>query len=484
MDSFVDKHPPTYQAIISVNYDDGRLFPLTEEGPVCLLPVGNTPLLSLQLNTLKMSGATDIFIVTPEYFHQPLSQFISEFSDELQVEIVAVAEMLGSADAIRAVADKIRGDFIVFNSDTISEINLGELTSMHRLKSADVTMLLATVPIEEHDKKSGPQSLKVEQEDQEYIVMCDDGRVVVKTPALELEEGYMPLSKRMLTRYASTGGVSLRADLNDVGIYVMSHWVVELLVANKKLSTFRSDLIPYLVARQGQPASTLFDSLPGLRHRKRPLHEMEQWLVSMRSTVPTDHIPTISSARNSAGELSDYAVKGDDVAQVSDGDFLRCYAVVVEGPSVNAPVTVSRPLCQNITTIQTYMAMNREFPSRVVSTSSSQPLSCVSLRPTDRFLKKEQSVMGDDCTLGEKVTIKQCSVGKGCIIGTKSKINNCVVMSNVEIGDSCTIQNCVISEGTVIESNCNLNECYVGRHARIKEGSRLKSEALSASSNS
>ena len=46
-----------YQVIVIVDFDDGRLFPMTEELPKCLLPVMNRPLLLYQLDLLKKSQA-------------------------------------------------------------------------------------------------------------------------------------------------------------------------------------------------------------------------------------------------------------------------------------------------------------------------------------------------------------------------------------------------------------------------------------------
>jgi len=46
-----------FQVVIIADYDDGRMFPLTEDSPKCLLPLGNRPLLSYQLDMLEKSGA-------------------------------------------------------------------------------------------------------------------------------------------------------------------------------------------------------------------------------------------------------------------------------------------------------------------------------------------------------------------------------------------------------------------------------------------
>lgn len=52
-----------HQVVIIVDYDDGRLFPLTEEIPKCLLPVANRKILGYQLDMLQSCGATGICLL-------------------------------------------------------------------------------------------------------------------------------------------------------------------------------------------------------------------------------------------------------------------------------------------------------------------------------------------------------------------------------------------------------------------------------------
>jgi len=56
----MEERTAEYQVVIIVDYDDGRMFPLTEEIPKCLLPVCNKPVLSFHLDTLEKSGAEGI----------------------------------------------------------------------------------------------------------------------------------------------------------------------------------------------------------------------------------------------------------------------------------------------------------------------------------------------------------------------------------------------------------------------------------------
>lgn len=68
---------PEYQVVLIIDYDDGRMFPLTEDCPKCLLPVGNRKLLSYQLDMLAKSGSAgtncnmgncSLFVVLTFYF--------------------------------------------------------------------------------------------------------------------------------------------------------------------------------------------------------------------------------------------------------------------------------------------------------------------------------------------------------------------------------------------------------------------------------
>lgn len=101
--------------------------------------------------------------MTPREFYSQLSQELLSYleDDNVLIEIIQVNELFGTADAVRAVHDRIRGDFIVYNSDTLSQIHLIELVQTHRLQSSDVTMLLAVAPLEESEKKGVPPILKV-----------------------------------------------------------------------------------------------------------------------------------------------------------------------------------------------------------------------------------------------------------------------------------------------------------------------------------
>lgn len=78
--------------------------------------------------------------MSPSEYKVQLSNFLEEYRLTVNVtvtlELVLVEDMVGSADGLRAVSDRIRGDFIFVSSDLISQFPLGELANMHRLNTS------------------------------------------------------------------------------------------------------------------------------------------------------------------------------------------------------------------------------------------------------------------------------------------------------------------------------------------------------------
>jgi len=454
----IDARVPEFQVIIIIDQEDGRLFPLAVNTPRCLLPIANRKLLSYQLDMIVQSGVTDVIIVSPQEFIIPLRQFKNEdVRDNINIDLVFVDNVEGAVDCIRAVNDRIRGDFICITSDVISQVNLFQLVTLHRIRTSDITMLLTNAPIEENEKKR--KELKIDDEDQEYIGLSEDSRVLVKASVIDIEKS-LSISKPLLNRCAN---LTIRNDLLDVGIYVMSKWVMEFIKSNKSFSSLRMDLIPYLVNRQYQTKEFLYKEIPALINRKRHLDVLDSWLISKQSSFSDGSLDLVQ-------HLSDCIIsnKEESNCNINNNDLLRLYALVYDiqpTDGQNSPFILAKVINN-----QSYMTINREVPLHQHSS--------ITPWPRINFLKKEQSVVGNNCEIGDKVTYKYCSIGSNVKISAKSKLNNCVIMNHVVIGENCTIQNSIICSNAIIENNCNLNECQVGAGVRVNTGSKIKSDSI------
>jgi len=304
-------------------------------------------------------------LVTPREYEALLTHFLADYvRNNMKIDLVVVDEMTGSADGLRAVSDRIRGDFICLSTDFICQYTLGDIVNLHRLKTSDLTMMFTILGKE----------TKKDEVDQEYVGITDEGRVVFKAPALEIDES-VSLSKPLLHKAPT---MSMRGNLSDLGVYVMSHWVIEFVKANPRISSIRSDLVPYFVKRQYQPASYLYEKMPALQHRRRPLHDLEAWLVAPdREKCAVELLDSVIRSMNSNGNGRDTpsnaaaatagTINDDDV---QNKDLLRCYGLVYDcrslaaaaaaaSSSSGAASTGGASILTRITNVQSYMAINR-----------------------------------------------------------------------------------------------------------------------------
>ena len=118
METLVESRKPLFQAVVLCDLDDGRMYPLVDDSPKCLLPLANRKLLAYQLDVLAKSGVMEVYIVGPAEYQTPLSQFLSEYMREsMTIDLVVVENMTGGCDGLRAVGERLRGDFIFLYSD-------------------------------------------------------------------------------------------------------------------------------------------------------------------------------------------------------------------------------------------------------------------------------------------------------------------------------------------------------------------------------
>jgi NDP-sugar pyrophosphorylase family protein len=62
----------------------------------------------------------------------------------LSIRVVTVPSNSGSADAVRAVADKLRGDLVVVMSgDTVTDVSLPTVLFQHRIRGSAITTVLS-----------------------------------------------------------------------------------------------------------------------------------------------------------------------------------------------------------------------------------------------------------------------------------------------------------------------------------------------------
>ena len=227
-----------FTAVLLAGGEGTRLSPLTQGMCKALLPVGNHPILQYSLRWLAKYGYLKPIIVTTKSMEHEIRKFLE--SSHPAIHIHAVKDDTDTAQALREVADKIERNAIVVSCDTITDVNLTNLTAYHRRKNATATILMkhAKTP----DKKSKERFLT------EYVGLDEQSnRVTLFASSAELRDP-VDLSRVLLTRRPN---MVLTRSLLDGHVYIFSKWAINLIASKeKRYTSIKHEFLPSLCVQQ------------------------------------------------------------------------------------------------------------------------------------------------------------------------------------------------------------------------------------------
>lgn len=117
-----------------------RLRPLTDKRPKCLMPIAERPLIEWTLNWLKGHGITEC-VINLHYLQEQVKNFVRDGSRfGLEIRYSFEPELLGTAGAVKKVADFFDEPFYVIYSDNFSQWDIGKLKQTHENHGAVSTI--------------------------------------------------------------------------------------------------------------------------------------------------------------------------------------------------------------------------------------------------------------------------------------------------------------------------------------------------------
>jgi mannose-1-phosphate guanylyltransferase len=123
-----------------------RLYPLTLELPKPLVPVLDEPVVSHVIEYLKRYSIDDL-IINVHYFPEAVREYVGDGSKwGVQIDYLHEPKLMGSAGAVRQVADRFSETFVVIGCDDVTDIDLRAALAFHRERKAEATIVLAQVP--------------------------------------------------------------------------------------------------------------------------------------------------------------------------------------------------------------------------------------------------------------------------------------------------------------------------------------------------
>mmetsp|Transcript_983 Transcript_983/g.2480 ORF Transcript_983/g.2480 Transcript_983/m.2480 type:complete len:295 (-) Transcript_983:116-1000(-) len=254
-----------FQAVLLAGGSGTRLYPLTEGVPKSLLPVANRPLIAYQLLLLEKAGFKDVLVATSKNAKSELENYMSQaHKGSINVDIHVVDEELETADVLRAIKDKIKKDFLLISGDLITDANLHHLADVHRINDATLTVLLRAPKVE--NKTPGAPAAKPSKTEGgivDYVALDEKRtRLLFLESAADVEEK-LCLPRVTLCKHPN---VFITNKMLDAHLYIFSRWILDLLDERPKITSVKTELVPYLLRHQfsrkpypGQPVQPIDD---------------------------------------------------------------------------------------------------------------------------------------------------------------------------------------------------------------------------------
>jgi mannose-1-phosphate guanylyltransferase/phosphomannomutase len=134
------------QAIVLIGGFGTRLHPLTFSTPKSLLPIANSVFLERLFHWFESNEITEV-ILALSHLSVPIIEFLKTISEDtgITVNVRLEEKPLGSAGAVKNCADLLKDDFILFNGDILTDLNLLDLIAFHTHKKATITATLSKV---------------------------------------------------------------------------------------------------------------------------------------------------------------------------------------------------------------------------------------------------------------------------------------------------------------------------------------------------
>jgi len=444
---------PEFQCVILAAGAGSRMYPLTEEIPKALLPVGNFPLIWYPIHQLQKYGFDEFIIVVLESKENMFSQALKmccDFKVKFKFVTIPDGEDSGTVGTLKYLKDIIKTDVIIISCDLITDAPFHRLADIHRTHDATLTALIAPrleLQQEREIMQSGKVTTKDADQGQKDFISIDESenRLLFMLNEAEADGDVISVRKSLLKRYPY---MKIQNDLVDSHMYIMKKWLIDFFADRGSFESLKADAVPFIINKQ---FSTSLSKCGG--------QDLDTSLQSPKKEGGKPELIDYVNEDDVRSSVRDWSVNWDADKRLASKNLIRCHAYVTEGTT-----------CIRVNNLPAYTYINREITKSI-------PI----IFPNLEFAKihttvqiKEKSQIGTDCMVGEcvnvsdNVSVKKSTIGKHCKIGSKVKISNSVIMEYVTIGDRCNIQGSIICNYAHVKEGCTIKDCQVGANHTVK----------------
>ncbi|KAJ3040929.1 Centromere/kinetochore protein zw10 [Rhizophlyctis rosea] len=431
---------PEFQAVILAGHGThGKLYPLAEEDnvPKALLPIAGKPLLYYQLQWLEQAGITDVIILVRgkggdgsarqkiQNYYEKVYKENHKISERLRDPILRAVTGDGTADALRAVKDLIKTDFIVLTCDFVTDLSPQTFFDTHRIQKPTVTSLFYNF------QKLASGAERVPKDDREEYIGIDqsENRLVLLKSRADVSED-VPIRTTMMERFPKT---RIHTNLRSGHVYIFRRWVIDFLCKTKtpNINSIRLDLLPLLVECQYRSAFYKREGIDKLR---------------------ASDVDILKDARAKSSSGSGNNAEEDD--------GVKCIAVVCK-----------EEFTARARSIWTYGEINRHLAK-----NAGDHRIAPSAEVSSRAQIGPDSMIGEGSKMGERCSVKKSVIGAHCTIGKNVQIARSVVMDYVVIEDNVKLEGCVVCNNAKVEEKSNLKDSEVAAGVVVVKDTTGKGE--------
>ena len=316
-------------------------------------------------------------------------------------------------------------------------------------------------------------------------------RVVTAMPTDSLNDlteeksGY-PTRHSLLRQHRA---VRMRTTHRDAHIYVFPHWVMDFVRENEYMDNIGEDVVGWWAKAAWQ--RNLPEKL-GVSKALKTYGARSGDSDDSSATGPTTDDSDGKSGAAGSGAASTSLGKSGKAPASSDGSAGQQMPPIIAYVHPSGPTA---PLIRRVDTSQLLLAVSLQLaklPS-VEETAAAAGLAAdsaaaLSLASPFAHTKKvaypegvkprttvtrPDSLVAENVTVEEKVSIKECVIGANCQIHEGAKLHQCLLMEGVVVGKGARLTRCILGKRSEVGAQSVLADCEVQENMLVEPKSKL-----------
>jgi translation initiation factor eIF-2B subunit gamma len=291
------------------------------------------------------------------------------------------------------------------------------------------------------------------------------------------EQGSFKVRHSLLKKF---GRIKMKTTMRDAHIYLLPFWVLDLM-KNEKLDSVGEDVLGWWAKATWQDG--LGEKL-GLRDvLDPPAKHLQGDLANSTVNILDEEISveSYSSTRRIATPATSSESQTQFASRVQGSNPPKPVSHLVVPPilAYSHPSDATAPIIRRVDTTALLLAISVQLaalpattglPKGTKSSPLAHPLKIAhpDSIPRQTRIEKDNCLLAENVTVGEKCNIKETVIGAGCEIGVGARLLKCVLMEGVIIGENVSLSGCVLGRRCKIEGGprkgdekTDLRECEV-----------------------